>query len=137
MVLTPQVAHTYQSLANPIAEATAKKKKVDMFVVIVDSVARFCRQGQVPEKEFTEYKAKFNDHAKWVHLFFPENTNYNFPEWFLTEMFLFRFVVVNLNRPKPDLKIPQTENMKGFFEICGFNEDTPKILNALAKHCFS
>lgn len=42
----------------------ALKKKVDMFVVIVDSVARFCRQGQAPVQEFTEYKAKFNDRAK-------------------------------------------------------------------------
>lgn len=64
----PQVSHTYQSLAKPIAEATALKKKVDMFVVIVDSVARFCRQGQVPVQEFKEYRAKFNDRAKLVLL---------------------------------------------------------------------
>lgn len=59
-----QVTHTYQSLTKPIQEAMAKKKKIDVFVVIVDSVARFCRQGQVPVKEFTAYKAKFNDRAK-------------------------------------------------------------------------
>lgn len=60
----PQVARTYQSLAKPIAEATAMKKKVDVFVVIVDSVARFCRQGQVPAKEFQEYRKQFNERAK-------------------------------------------------------------------------
>lgn len=59
-----QVAHTYQSLTMPIAEATVLKRKVDMFVVIVDSVARFCRQGNVPVQEFQEYRAKFNDRAK-------------------------------------------------------------------------
>lgn len=59
-----QVDKTYQSLAQPIAEATALKKKIDIFIVVVDSVARFCRQGQVPVKEFTEYRAKFNDRAK-------------------------------------------------------------------------
>lgn len=56
--------HTFQSLATPIGEATAAKKKVDVFVVIVDSVARFCRQGIVPVAEFKEYKAKFNASAK-------------------------------------------------------------------------
>lgn len=40
------------------------KKTIDIFVVIVDSVARFCRQGEVPEREFAEYKAQFNAHAK-------------------------------------------------------------------------
>lgn len=55
---------TNQCLVKPIAEATALKKKVDMFVVIVDSVARFCRRGQVPVDEFTEYRKKFNDRAK-------------------------------------------------------------------------
>lgn len=59
-----QVSHTYQNLARPITEAMASKKKVDMFVVIVDSVARFCRQGQVPMQEFIEYRKKFNDRAK-------------------------------------------------------------------------
>lgn len=44
--------------------AIAEKKKIDVFVVIVDSVARFCRQGQVPMKEFTEYKKQFNPQAK-------------------------------------------------------------------------
>lgn len=63
------VNHTYQSLGAPIAEATAKKKKIDMFLVIVDSVARFCRQGQVPVDAFTEYKAKFNDRAKYETAF--------------------------------------------------------------------
>lgn len=58
------MAKTYQSLAIPIAEATAMKKKVDVFVVIVDSVARFCRQGQVPVQEFQEYRKKFNERAK-------------------------------------------------------------------------
>ncbi|XP_055301999.1 uncharacterized protein LOC129568332 [Sitodiplosis mosellana] len=105
------VSHTYQSLTKPIAEATTMKKKIDMFVVIVDSVARFCRQGQVPIEEFKAYRAKFNDRAKYV--------------------------VVNLTRPTPDLKIPQIDGMKGFFEICGFNQDTPKILYALATHCFT
>lgn len=56
--------HTYQCLTRPLAEATALNKKIDVFVVIVDSIARFCRQGQVPTKEFAEYKAKFNQHAK-------------------------------------------------------------------------
>lgn len=60
------MSHTYQSLAKPIAEATALKKKVDMFVVVVDSVARFCRQGLVPVDEFTTYKRNFNDRAKYV-----------------------------------------------------------------------
>lgn len=58
------MAKTYQSLAKPIAEATAANKKVDVFVVIVDSVARFCRQGQVPVQEFQEYRKKFNERAK-------------------------------------------------------------------------
>lgn len=40
------------------------RKRVDVFVVIVDSVARFCRQGQVPVKEFTEFRDKINNHAK-------------------------------------------------------------------------
>lgn len=48
-----------------------------------------------------------------------------------------RYVVINLTRPKADLKIPETDEMKGFFEICGFSQDTPKILNALAKHSFT
>lgn len=65
-----QVEHTYQSLTQPIAEATALKKKIDMFVVVVDSVARFCRQGQVPVQEFTEYRAKFNDRAKYESIKF-------------------------------------------------------------------
>lgn len=52
-------------------------------------------------------------------------------------IFPFRYVVINLARSIPDLKIPETDNMKGFFEICGFNQDTPKILNALANHCFA
>lgn len=51
-------------MSKPIAEATKMKKVVDIFVVIVDSVARFCRQGQVPEREFAAYKAKLNAHAK-------------------------------------------------------------------------
>lgn len=55
---------TRQSLAKPIAEATALKKKIDVFVVVVDSVARFCRQGQVPVQEFQEYRSKVNDRAK-------------------------------------------------------------------------
>lgn len=59
-----QVARSYQSLAKPIAEATAMKKVVDVFVVIVDSVARFCRQGQVPVQEFQEYRKNFNERAK-------------------------------------------------------------------------
>lgn len=60
-----QVSHTYQSLLNPIEEATKLRRKIDVFVVIVDSVARFCRQGEVPVKEFTEYRQKFNKRAKW------------------------------------------------------------------------
>lgn len=51
-------------MTKPIAVATAMKKEVDVFVVIVDSVRRFCRQGQAPTAEFAEYKAKFNEHAK-------------------------------------------------------------------------
>lgn len=60
--------------------------------------------------------------------------------YFLFLFFTFkmnRYVVINMTRPTPDLKIPATDAMKGFFEICGFNQDTPKILNALANHCFT
>ncbi|XP_031638716.1 60 kDa SS-A/Ro ribonucleoprotein-like [Contarinia nasturtii] len=102
---------TEQSLAQPILEAIKLKKKVDMFLVIVDSVARFCRQGQVPVEEFQKYRSEFNKHVKYV--------------------------VLNLSRPTPDLIIPQGDDMKGFFEICGFNENTPKILNALASDRFT
>lgn len=39
-------------------------------------------------------------------------------------------------RPEADLKIPQTEDMTGFFEINGINETTPKIINLLAQNIF-
>lgn len=48
-----------------------------------------------------------------------------------------RYVVMNLTRATPDLRIPQTDDMKGFYEIIGFTEDTPKILHALATHSFT
>lgn len=59
-----QVAKTTQSLKKPLKLAIEQKKKVDVFVVIVDSVARFCRQGQVPIPEFVEYKNQLNKKAK-------------------------------------------------------------------------
>lgn len=48
-----------------------------------------------------------------------------------------RYVVISLDRPQPDLVIPQDNETKGFFEICGFNADIPKLLVALGKNCLS
>lgn len=59
-----QVPRTQQDLKLPIKIAIEANKKIDIFVVIVDSVARISRDGKAPIKEFVEYKAKFNKGAK-------------------------------------------------------------------------
>lgn len=55
-----QSKRTYQGFSKLIAGAREMKRKIDIFLVVVNSVARFCRQGSMPEREFAEYKAKFN-----------------------------------------------------------------------------
>lgn len=59
-----QVDRTSQDLKTPIKYASDSKRKVDVFVVIVDSVARFCRDGRAPIQEFLEYKKKIHSGAK-------------------------------------------------------------------------
>lgn len=63
-ILSWQLSRTHQSLELPLTVASNLKKKIDVFVVITESVARFCRQGQAPVDEFLAYKQKFNKTAK-------------------------------------------------------------------------
>lgn len=58
------MAHTHQDLKDPLVEAAKKKKPIDVFITIVDSVARFNRHGEVPIEEFVAYKTKHNKFAK-------------------------------------------------------------------------
>lgn len=48
-----------------------------------------------------------------------------------------RYVVVNLARATPDLNIERNNDTDGFFEVCGFSDNIPKILDALGKNGFS
>lgn len=59
-----QYPKTQQDLKLPIKVAIDSRKKIDIFVVIVDSVARFSRDGKAPIQEFVEYKTKVNKGAK-------------------------------------------------------------------------
>lgn len=59
-----QFPKTQQDLKLPIQTAIDTNKKIDIFVVIVDSVARISRNGKAPLKEFVEYKTKVNRGAK-------------------------------------------------------------------------
>lgn len=63
-LIIQQIDKTSQNLTTPIKYATVAKKKIDVFVVVVDSVARFCRSGQVPLTEFVEYRNNVNAGAK-------------------------------------------------------------------------
>lgn len=59
-----QVTRTRQTLQMPLTMASTMNKKIDVFVVMTESVARFCRQGQLPADEFLAYKRNFNKTAK-------------------------------------------------------------------------
>lgn len=59
-----QVPRTNPTLKLPLAVASNMQKKIDVFVVVTESVGRFCRQGKVPVDEFLAYKQEFNNAAK-------------------------------------------------------------------------
>lgn len=52
-------------------------------------------------------------------------------------IFQYRFIVVNLDRPEPDLTVTANNDSIGFFEISGFTQEVPKLIYALGKHYFS
>lgn len=64
------VDRTYQDLRLPFKEAFFQQKKIDIFITIVDSVARTCRTGKPPLEEFRHYKKNLNcKMAKYVNFF--------------------------------------------------------------------
>lgn len=105
------VDRTYQNLGLPFKSAAEQKKKVDIFITIVDSVARTCRTGKPPLDEFRHYKKNMN--CKMT-----------------------KYVIINLTRRGQDFKIPNPST-KGFLEISGFGIETPKIIEAFSKNYFS
>lgn len=52
-----QIARTFQRLGTTIEQASKEKHKYDVFLTIVDSVARFHRQGDAKLELFNSYKA--------------------------------------------------------------------------------
>lgn len=102
---------TYQNLGLPFKSAAEQKKKVDIFITLVDSVARTCRSGKPPLDEFRQYKKNMN--CK-----------------------LAKCCVINLTRRCQDFKIPNPST-KGFLEISGFGIETPKIIEAFSKNYFA
>lgn len=102
---------THQNLGLPFKSAAEQKKKVDVFITIVDSVARTCRTGKPPLDEFRLYKKNMN--CK-----------------------LAKYCVINLTRRCQDFKIPNPST-KGFLEISGFGIETPKMIEAFAKTYFA
>lgn len=59
-----QIDQTHADLGAPLTEAYKQKRSIDVFVTIVDSIARFNRRAIVPTDEFKKYKKKFNERAK-------------------------------------------------------------------------
>lgn len=51
--------------------------------------------------------------------------------------YIFRYIIVNLKRANGDLRVPSNNDPKGLFEIAGFDENTPKVIKALAENAFS
>lgn len=102
---------TFQNLGLPFKSATEQKKKVDVFITLVDSVARTCRAGKPPLDEFRQYKKSMN--CKMA-----------------------KYCVINLTRRAQDFKIPNPST-KGFLEISGFGIETPKIIEAFSKNYFA
>lgn len=105
------VDRTYQDLALPFKSASEQKKKVDIFITIVDSVARTCRAGKPPLDEFRHYKKAMN--CKMA-----------------------KYCVINLTRRGQDFKIPNPST-KGFLEVSGFGIETQKIIEAFSKSYFA
>lgn len=108
--------------------------------MITESVARFSRRGEVPINEFNAYRQRFNKAAKWVQqiaMQFRAATRDSILNNLLLSAFIYRFVVVNLCRSKPDLVTSSETEPKGFIEILGFDVNTPKLLYALGKGAFS
>lgn len=105
------VDRTYQNLGLPFKSAAEQRKKVDIFITLVDSVARTCRAGKPPLDEFRQYKKNMN--CKMA-----------------------KYCVINLTRRGQDFKIPNPST-KGFLEISGFGIETPKIIEAFSKNYFA
>lgn len=106
-----EIDRSLQNMGLPFTVAKEKKMKVDLFITMVDSIARSCQSGEAPITELDNYKAA-------VTL---KKTKCAF---------------INLTRRRQDINT-NVANKSSFIELHGFDSSTTKILEHYAKGTFT
>ncbi|XP_055608034.1 RNA-binding protein RO60-like [Uranotaenia lowii] len=100
---------TKVDIQQPLEYASKGKNKVDVFITIVDSLIRVNPQRTSPAERLYKY-----NHDKKANA---------------------RYIIINLSRHTQDLN--HQNDLKGVLELVGFNEDTPKLIDAYIHGCFN
>ncbi|XP_058823838.1 RNA-binding protein RO60 [Topomyia yanbarensis] len=102
---------TKVDITQPIQYARQTKKKVDVFITIVDSLIRVNPQRHSPVVALNNYNTETKRGA--------------------------RYIIVSLSRNKQDLYHKDMTATKGVLELVGCTEDTPKLIDAYVKSKFT
>lgn len=102
---------TKVSLVAPIARAMADKVKVDLFITITDSLIRVNPLRSPPYEALQEYRKKI-------------------------KLSLSRYAAISLSNHVPSFDFTSCQDATGILEMVGYNENTPKIIEAFAKNLF-
>jgi hypothetical protein len=98
---------TKQELGLPMIHAKNAKKRVDMFIIVVDSIQRTLGgKAKPPIAELTDYRKTMN-------------------------LKMTKLVVINLTKKEPAFK---DDDPKGVLEVNGLGPETLPIIEAFAKH---
>ncbi|XP_053693958.1 RNA-binding protein RO60-like [Sabethes cyaneus] len=115
-----QACDHIQSLANkktkvditqPIQYARQNKKKVDVFITIVDSLIRVNPNRHSPVVALNSYNTETKKNAVYI--------------------------IISLSRHQQDLDHINMTSTKGVLELVGCTEDTPKLIDAYVKRSFT
>ncbi|XP_058130336.1 RNA-binding protein RO60-like [Anopheles ziemanni] len=105
------IPKTKVSLVAPIARAKADKVKVDLFITITDSLIRVNPLRTPPYKALQDYREK-------------------------VKLSLSRYAAISLSNHVPSFDFTSSQETTGILEMVGYNENTPKIIEAFAKNLF-
>ncbi|KFB40686.1 AGAP001871-PA-like protein [Anopheles sinensis] len=102
---------TKVSLVAPIARAEADKVKVDLFITITDSLIRVNPLRTPPNEALQDYRKK-------------------------VKLSLSRYAAISLSNHVPSFDFTSCQDATGILEMVGYNDNTPKIIEAFAKNLF-
>ncbi|XP_058446030.1 RNA-binding protein RO60-like [Malaya genurostris] len=102
---------TVVDITQPIQYARQNKKKVDVFITIVDSLIRVNPQRHSPVVALNNYNTETKRSA--------------------------RYIIISLSRHQQDLNHRDMAATKGILELVGCTEDTPKLIEAYIKRQFT